>query len=364
MANIIFKNISKVYNNGVSAVKNFNLDIQNEDFVVFVGPSGCGKSTTLRMLAGLEEITDGEILIDGEVVNNISPKDRNIAMVFQNYALYPHMTVYENMAFGLKLRKMSKKEIEERVVEAANILGLTNLLDRKPSTLSGGQRQRVALGRAIVRKPKVFLFDEPLSNLDAKLRVQMRSEISKLHKKLNATIVYVTHDQVEAMTMGSKIIVLNEGQIQQIDTPINLYENPKTKFVAEFIGSPSINFIDGRITSIKSNSYFLDSNNLKIELPKNLKVKNCKSMYLGIRPENISISKVNIKNSFKVNGSVDVVEQLGNEQIIYFTANKHHLISRIPNRKNKIVTGENYDFYFDLNKIHYFTKEGNNLNLN
>ncbi|MGB5850228.1 MAG: sn-glycerol-3-phosphate ABC transporter ATP-binding protein UgpC, partial [Ignavibacteriaceae bacterium] len=249
MAEVKLVNVSKTFEKGNVAVKNVNLEIKDKEFVVLVGPSGCGKSTTLRMIAGLEEITAGELYIDGELMNYITPKNRDIAMVFQNYALYPHMTVYENMAFGLKLRKYKKNEIDERVNEAASILNLEDLLDRRPKALSGGQRQRVAVGRAIVRKPKVFLFDEPLSNLDAKLRVQMRTEISKLHQKLSATIVYVTHDQTEAMTMGSRIVIMNKGVVHQVATPLELYNKPVNKFVAGFIGSPAMNFVEGTISS-------------------------------------------------------------------------------------------------------------------
>ncbi len=251
MASVKLENIRKEYEGGVVAVKDVNIDIADKEFVVLVGPSGCGKSTTLRMIAGLEDITSGTISIGGTVVNEVPPKDRDIAMVFQNYALYPHMTVYENMAFGLKLRKYPKAEIESRVREAAQILGIEEYLDRKPKALSGGQRQRVALGRAIVRKPKVFLFDEPLSNLDAKLRVQMRTEISKLHHSLKSTMVYVTHDQTEAMTMGDKIVVMKDGSVQQTNTPLNLYHNPLNKFVAGFIGSPAMNFMEGTISKHK-----------------------------------------------------------------------------------------------------------------
>ena len=248
MASISLHNICKVYPNGFEAVKDFNLDVADKEFIIFVGPSGCGKSTTLRMIAGLEDITSGELLIDGKVMNSVEPKDRDIAMVFQNYALYPHMTVFDNMAFGLKIRKVDKAEIQKRVMEAAKILDLDKLLDRKPKALSGGQRQRVAMGRAIVRNPKVFLMDEPLSNLDAKLRVQMRIEISKLHDRLGATIIYVTHDQTEAMTLGTRIVVMKDGVVQQIDSPQTLYSHPKNLFVAGFIGSPQMNFLDAKIT--------------------------------------------------------------------------------------------------------------------
>lgn len=363
MAQIIFKNVSKKYNNGVVVVKNLNLEIKDKEFLVLVGPSGCGKSTILRMIAGLEEITEGEISIDDKIMNDVPPKDRDIAMVFQNYALYPHMSVFENMAFGLKIKKVPIKEIEKRVFEVSEILGLKDLLKRKPNALSGGQRQRVALGRAIVRNPKVFLFDEPLSNLDAKLRVQMRIELTKLHRKLNTTIVYVTHDQVEAMTMGSRIVVLKDGEVQQVDTSINLYENPQTKFVSEFIGSPSINLIDGRLINLKSKYYFLDAKqNLKIELNKNLKFKLSKKVYLGVRPENILTKSVNKNKLFKLTGVIDVIEMLGNEQIIYFSSNNIQLVSRTQNINSSLMVGMKKNFYIDLSKIHLFSKEGSKLN--
>src|SRR3989339_50280 len=260
MAEVTLKNVTKVYEGGQVAAKDININVHDKEFVVLVGPSGCGKSTTLRMIAGLEEITSGELFIDNKKVNDVSPKDRDIAMVFQNYALYPHMTVYENMAFGLKLRKFPKEEIKQRVTDAAKILGLEDYLTRKPKALSGGQRQRVAVGRAIVRKPKVFLFDEPLSNLDAKLRVQMRAEISKLHTRLQSTMVYVTHDQVEAMTMGDRIVVMKDGFIQQIADPITLYDKPANKFVAGFMGSPPMNFMDGTIVKKDGKLYFDEDN--------------------------------------------------------------------------------------------------------
>ena len=256
MAEVVLKDVTKVFDREVVAVDHLNLKVEHGEFVVLVGPSGCGKSTTLRMIAGLEEVTEGEIYIDGRLVNDLPPKDRDVAMVFQNYALYPHMTVYQNMAFGLKMRKYPKSEIEQRVKEAAEILGITHLLDRKPKALSGGERQRVAVGRAIVRRPKVFLFDEPLSNLDAKLRVQMRTEISKLHSQLGATMIYVTHDQMEAMTMGDRIVVLKDGVVQQVDTPLNLYNRPANRFVAGFIGSPSMNFLEG--TLVREEGLYFD----------------------------------------------------------------------------------------------------------
>ena len=287
MAEVILKNVQKVYDKNIVAVDDANIEIQDKEFVVLVGPSGCGKSTTLRMIAGLEEITSGEIFIDNILVNDIPPKDRDIAMVFQNYALYPHMTVYQNMAFGLKLRKYPKDEIDTRVREAADILGIEELLDRKPKALSGGQRQRVAVGRAIVRKPKVFLFDEPLSNLDAKLRLQMRTEISKLHTRLEATMVYVTHDQVEAMTMGDRIVVMKDGRIHQIDSPLNLYNYPVNQFVAGFIGSPSMNFLHGRLLA-EGDGLIFDEGNIQIQLPVSytepLSNHRDREVVLGIRP--------------------------------------------------------------------------------
>ncbi len=288
MAEVVLKGITKIYDSGLPVVNNIDVKISDKEFVVLVGPSGCGKSTTLRMIAGLEEITSGDLFIDGKKVNDIPPKKRDIAMVFQNYALYPHMTVYENMAFGLKLRKYDKEEIKQRVTEAAKILDLESFLDRKPRALSGGQRQRVAVGRAIVRKPKVFLFDEPLSNLDAKLRVQMRTEISKLHKKLDATMIYVTHDQTEAMTMGDRIVVMKDGLVQQIETPMNLYSKPVNKFVAGFIGSPAMNFIKGKIVGGSTSKFISDGNSLSLDIPlsqfDSLKAYQNKSIYLAIRP--------------------------------------------------------------------------------
>lgn len=363
MAEVLLKNIKKIYEGGVIAAQDINIHINDKEFIVLVGPSGCGKSTTLRMIAGLEEISEGELYIDGKLVNDVPPKDRDIAMVFQNYALYPHMTVYENMAFGLKLRKYPKEEIKKRVLEAANILGIQELLDRKPKALSGGQRQRVAVGRAIVRKPKVFLFDEPLSNLDAKLRVQMRTEIAKLHKRLEATMVYVTHDQTEAMTMGDRIVVMKDGLIQQIDTPLNLYNNPINKFVAGFIGSPAMNFLDGKI--IEENTLFFQENNngLKLKIPENLtsKLKNYKdkNITLGIRPENIYSylkSNVDTNNIVKINATLEVVEPMGNEIYLYFSSGTTQITARIETQTIP-PPGSNIDLFFDLNKAHFFDKE-------
>ena len=317
MAGLLLDHIYKVYPSGVQAVTDFTLDIQDKEFIVFVGPSGCGKSTTLRMIAGLEEITDGDLVIDGRKVNLIQPKDRDIAMVFQNYALYPHMTVYDNMAFSLKLRKFPRAEIDARVKEAARILGLETYLNRKPKALSGGQRQRVALGRAIVREPKVFLLDEPLSNLDAKLRGQMRTEITKLHHRLATTFIYVTHDQVEAMTMGTRIVVMKDGFIQQVDAPQKLYDYPANVFVAGFIGTPRMNFFDAILTGTKSKVY-VEFEGQKLELPKvkvdaNINLEDYlntgKLVVFGVRPEDFHDEESFIKANPKalINVRVDVV---------------------------------------------------------
>ena len=327
MASLKLKNIYKVYDSGVTAVTDFNLDIEDKEFIVFVGPSGCGKSTTLRMIAGLEEISSGELYIDGNLVNNVAPKDRDIAMDFQNYALYPHMTVYDNMAFGLKLRKMPKEQIDQRVKEAARILGIEMYLSRKPKALSGGQRQRVALGRAIVREPKVFLLDEPLSNLDAKLRTQMRTEITKLHNRLNTTFIYVTHDQIEAMTMGTRIVVMKDGFMQQVDTPINLYDYPINQFVAGFIGTPQMNFFTGTLVGNKKEVYIQfglekvlfpkDKVNLICNLDQYLNTG--KEIIFGIRPEDIHDDERSVtEGKFPViEVKVDVVEALGPETLLY-----------------------------------------------
>ena len=327
MSSLNLKNIYKVYPSGVTAVTDFNLDIEDKEFIVFVGPSGCGKSTTLRMIAGLEEISSGELYIDGNLVNNVAPKDRDIAMVFQNYALYPHMTVYDNMAFGLKLRKMPKDQIDQRVKEAARILGIEMYLSRKPKALSGGQRQRVALGRAIVREPKVFLLDEPLSNLDAKLRSQMRTEITKLHNRLATTFIYVTHDQVEAMTMGTRIVVMKDGFMQQVDTPINLYDYPINQFVAGFIGTPQMNFFTGVLTGTK-NKVCVEFGMEKIELPADKVKLICnldkylntgREVVFGIRPEDVSDEADVVENAKNgvIEVKVDVVEALGSETLLY-----------------------------------------------
>ena len=362
MARVTLKQVEKQYPNGFKAVHRINLDIKDGEFMVFVGPSGCAKSTTLRMVAGLEEITGGEIWIGDKLVNDLPPKDRGIAMVFQNYALYPHMTVYENMAFGLKMAKIPKDEIDRRVKEAAEKLEITQLLNRKPKEMSGGQRQRVAVGRAIVRKPDVFLFDEPLSNLDAKLRVSMRVKITQLHKQLkaegqNATMIYVTHDQVEAMTMGDRICVLNFGKIMQVDTPLNLYNKPVNKFVAGFIGSPAMNLVKVKLVSKNEKLYVKLSNDELLELPeaKAEKVKDRVGEEFWL--ENIGnrlTAPEGVEKNF-VEAKINLVEQMGNEEFVYFMLGDTQYTSRIPVEKS---TGANFSekesFYFDMNKCHLF----------
>jgi len=360
MANVKLENVTKIFDKNVVAAKNVNIEIDDKEFMVLVGPSGCGKSTTLRMIAGLEEITGGNIYIGDKLVNNIPPKDRDIAMVFQNYALYPHMTVYQNMAFGLKLRKFPKKEIEQRVHEAAEILEIKNLLDRKPKALSGGQRQRVAVGRAIVRKPKVFLFDEPLSNLDAKLRVQMRTEISKLHNRLETTMIYVTHDQMEAMTMGDRIVVMKDGLVHQIDTPLNLYNNPTNKFVAGFIGSPSMNFMTG--TVIDNNGMVFDEGKIQLQVPAKFhqQLSNYldKQIIFGIRPEDIYEAGFapGIKNSSKVDSLLEVVEPMGNEIFLYLNTGIHQFVARVSTSENPSIES-NVEIVFNMEKGHFFDPE-------
>lgn len=359
MAEVKLINVSKVYENNLVAVKEVTFTVEDQEFVVLVGPSGCGKTTTLRMIAGLEEISKGELYIDNVLVNNLPAKDRDIAMVFQNYALYPHMTVFENMAFGLKIRKLPKDEIKKRVEEAAKILGIENLLDRKPKQLSGGQRQRVAVGRAIVRKPKVFLFDEPLSNLDAKLRVQMRTEISKLHQRLKATMIYVTHDQTEAMTMGDRIVVLKDGVVQQIDTPLNLYNKPVNKFVAGFIGSPAMNFIEGKIIREDGLKFVSSNQELKFLVPENFnEIKNFidKNVIVGIRPE--EFQPISTPNDFTqtIQVNVEVVEPMGNESFIYFLIDNIQFVARVSS--NIIIKpNQKFIFTFDPSKVHFFDKQ-------
>ena len=363
MASISLKGIYKIYPNGYEAVKDFNLEIQDKEFIIFVGPSGCGKSTTLRMVAGLEDISKGELKIDGKLMNDVEPKDRDIAMVFQNYALYPHMTVYDNMAFGLKLRKRPKEEIDKKVKEAAQILGLDKLLDRKPKALSGGQRQRVAMGRAIVRNPKVFLMDEPLSNLDAKLRVQMRIEISKIHDRLGATIIYVTHDQTEAMTLGTRIVVMKDGVVQQIDTPQHLYQQPGNQFVAGFIGSPQMNFLEAKIDKSGSDLIAkIGDANIVIPASKAKKLEEGgyvgKTVTMGIRPEDIHDEEMFIdshKNTV-FDSTIRVYELLGAEVFLYFDYAGVQLTARV-NPRTTARTGDNVTFAFDMEKAHFFDRD-------
>ena len=363
MSNLSLKHIYKVYPGNVAAVKDFNLDIEDKEFIVFVGPSGCGKSTTLRMIAGLEEITKGELYIGDKLVNDVAPKDRDIAMVFQNYALYPHMTVYDNMAFGLKLRKFPKADIDKKVKEAARILDIEHLLDRKPKALSGGQRQRVALGRAIVREPKVFLMDEPLSNLDAKLRVQMRTEIAKLHKRLQTTFVYVTHDQTEAMTMGTRIVVMKDGIIQQVDTPQKIYDSPVNVFVAGFIGSPQMNFMDSKLVE-KDGKLYSAFENEAILIPddkaKVLKDKGYvgKNVITGIRPEHMSDDDEFIGKhpDDRITAKVEVTELMGAETYLYLVSGKNNLTVRVPGT-SKAKVGDTLKIALNENKIHVFDKE-------
>ena len=361
MASLSLEHIYKIYPNGFEAVKDFNLEIEDKEFIIFVGPSGCGKSTTLRMVAGLEEISKGTLKIGDRVVNDVEPKDRDIAMVFQSYALYPHMTVYDNMAFSLKLRKTPKDQIDKMVREAAKILDLDKLLDRKPKALSGGQRQRVAMGRAIVRNPKVFLMDEPLSNLDAKLRVQMRTEISKLHQRLGATIIYVTHDQTEAMTLGTRIVVMKDGVVQQVDTPQNLYNNPGNLFVAGFIGSPQMNMLDA-VVDVKGQDVYLKVGSVaSIKLPKEKAAKltgyNGKTVIMGIRPENMTDDEEKIASSEAViEAKIEVYELLGAEVYLYFTVNGSNMTARV-NPRTTARTGDVVKFALDVDKIHVFDKE-------
>jgi len=357
MAKVELKGIGKVYDGGVRAVENANIVVEDKEFVVFVGPSGCGKSTTLRMVAGLEEITEGELYIDGELMNDVPPKDRNIAMVFQNYALYPHMSVYENMAFGLRIKKVPKDEIDRRVKDAAKILDIEKLLDRKPKALSGGQRQRVAVGRAIVRNPKVFLFDEPLSNLDAKLRVQMRAELSGLHLRLNATMIYVTHDQVEAMTMANKIVVMKDGFVQQIGSPLYLYNYPENKFVAGFIGSPPMNFLTVKVEE-DGGLILLDEGSFKIKPDPShadyLKNYIGKEVFFGIRPEDMDYVESDGNNSFAV--KITVVEPLGADIHLWLSTGTQPLVARTE-PDHTFAVGDTARFIPRMEKARYFDKE-------
>ncbi len=362
MAEVRLENVSKIYEGKVTAVRTMNITASDKEFVVLVGPSGCGKSTALRMIAGLEEVSEGTISIDGKVVNDVAPKDRDIAMVFQNYALYPHMSVYENLAFGLKLRKYSTDEIDARVQHAAEILGLASYLDRKPKALSGGQRQRVALGRAIVRQPKVFLFDEPLSNLDANLRVQMRTEISRLHHQLQTTMIYVTHDQIEAMSMGDRIVVMKDGVVQQVDTPLSIYNRPANKFVAGFIGSPTMNFMTGILKKNGRLVFQQHGSDFNLAVPAALEAGLASygrnEIFLGIRPEHIYSHKpagAETLSSFKAN--VNVVEPVGNETFVYFsTGTKEQYVARFATDTPPEV-GKQFELLFDTAKIHFFDKD-------
>lgn len=358
MAQVSLRNVTKMFSGNIKAVNDINLGIENKEFLVLVGPSGCGKSTTLRMIAGLEEPTEGKIYIGDKMVVGVPPKERNIAMVFQNYALYPHMTVYENMAFALKLRRIPKNEIIQRVKEAADILGIARHLNKRPKALSGGERQRVAVGRAIVRKPIVFLFDEPLSNLDAKLRVQMRTEINKLYTRLQTTMVYVTHDQVEAMTMGTRIAVMKDGLIDQIADPITLYENPINKFVAGFIGSPPMNFMNGIIVK-KDGKLFFNEGNFMVKLTDEMGDKMLpyydKEVIFGIRPENIHdklfVQYASAENTIKA--TCEVVEPMGAEVYLYLKSGKHTFIARVGGR-NKSVVNQEMDVVLDMSRAHFF----------
>ena len=363
MAEVRLQGVHKIFENGSHIIHDVTIDIHDKEFVILVGPSGCGKSTILRMIAGLEDISKGDIYIDNKRVNNVPPKDRNIAMVFQNYALYPHMDVYGNMAFGLKMRGVPKEEVNSRVCEAAKILDIDDLLNRKPKELSGGQRQRVALGRAIVRKPKVFLFDEPLSNLDAKLRVTMRAEISKLHKRLQTTIIYVTHDQTEAMTMGTKIVTLHKGYIQQIDSPMNTYKNPANKFVASFIGSPPMNFLKVSVGEnnsraiIKNDSFSLNVTDSQNEALCSFVGKN---VFLGVRPEDLYIEG-DMQNT--ITGTIEVIEPLGSEMILRVSSPKHDDLIVKTSPKYEFQPGETVELGVNVKRCKFFTLEDSISNL-
>lgn len=361
MARVELKNLSKTFNDTL-AVADITISIKDREFLVLVGPSGCGKSTTLRMVAGLEEISSGEIWIDGELVNQVPPKDRDVAMVFQNYALYPHMTVFENMAFGLKLRKYPKSEVNQRVAEAAGILGIENLLNRKPKELSGGEQQRVAVGRAIVRKPKVFLLDEPLSNLDAKLRVQMRGELQKIHSRLQATFIYVTHDQLEAMTMGTRIVVMNKGRIEQVDDPLTVYEKPANMFVAGFVGTPAMNFIYGSFVEARGGIYF-DEDNFLVRMPDSLgsilqPLVERGEVVLGLRPEHIEdkmfASSANPDNTVSV--SVEIVEPIGPKYEVSCSTGKSLFMAEV-SAKSEVQVNQDIELVFNMDKAHVFDPE-------
>ncbi|MBI3996266.1 MAG: sn-glycerol-3-phosphate ABC transporter ATP-binding protein UgpC [Candidatus Omnitrophica bacterium] len=361
MAQVVLKHVSKSYTDDVLAVEEANLSVENREFLVIVGPSGCGKSTLLRMIAGLEEVSSGEVWIGGKLVNHIPPKDRDIAMVFQNYALYPHMTVFDNMAFGLRLRKYSRREIDQRVRDAAGTLSIEALLQRKPKELSGGERQRVAVGRAIVRKPLVFLFDEPLSNLDAKMRVQMRTEIRKLHLRLQSTMIYVTHDQTEAMTMGDRIVVMNKAIIQQVDDPLTVYEHPANRFVASFIGSPPMNFLNGKIIKVAGELFFTEGSfKLRVveEMTSPLLAYGNKPVIFGIRPEDLydKLFITDAPSDCIVTSTVELVEPLGAEVYLHLRIGQHALIARVgPHDRPEV--NQDIDLVFDMGKAHFFDPE-------
>lgn len=366
MAKVSLKNVYKRYEGGFVAVSDFNLEIEDKEFIILVGPSGCGKSTTLRMVAGLEDITEGEIYIGDKLVNDVPPKDRDIAMVFQNYALYPHMTVFDNMAFGLKLRKIPKDEIKRRVEEAAKILEISHLLERKPKALSGGQRQRVALGRSIVRNPKVFLMDEPLSNLDAKLRVQMRVEITKLHQRLATTIIYVTHDQTEAMTMGTRIVVMKDGVVQQVDDPTKIYQHPVNTFVAGFIGMPPMNFVDSTLTE-ENGKLYVSFAGTRLALPSAKYDNNTvrayigKNIILGLRPETISDAQEEVAKGRETHATfqanVDVLERLGAETYLYVSVDNENLVARVDPTTSATKVNDQIELVVSTDRIVLFDKE-------
>ena len=367
MAHVRIENVTKVYPPDTTAVRGANLEALDQEFLALVGPSGCGKSTLLRMIAGLESVTEGDIYIDEARVTHALPKDRGIAMVFQNYALYPHMTAYKNMAFGLKLRRVPKREIDRRVQEAAEVLGIRGLLNRRPQSLSGGERQRVAVGRAIVRNPKVFLFDEPLSNLDAKLRAEMRAEIKKLHARLETTMIYVTHDQTEAMTMGDRIVALKDGSIQQIATPLQLYEQPKNRFVAQFIGNPPMNVIDGRVGGRQQAKTF-EAPGIQIDLPREMwgivSALPDGEIALGVRPEHVRIDPeyTQTRPSARIDAAVEVVEPLGSESLVYLNAGGSSFIAKTsPSSQPRV--GEQASAVFEADKTHFFNAAGDNLTL-
>ncbi len=368
MAQVILEGVAKVFPGGVQAVRQMDLHIADQEFLVLVGPSGCGKSTTLRMVAGLEEVTEGTIRIGERVVNDVPPKNRDIAMVFQNYALYPHMTVYKNMAFGLKLRKVPKKEIDQKVRGAAQMLGIEELLDRKPKALSGGQRQRVAVGRAIVRNPKAFLFDEPLSNLDAKLRVEMRAELKKLHRRLQTTTIYVTHDQEEAMTLGDRVVVMRDGLVLQVDSPLNIYDYPANRFVGGFVGTPPMNFMEGKLVTENGSIYFDEGSNqlrLSDEISERVQGYSGQPMVLGVRPENISDRSeggfAGPENTLSVR--VSVVEPLGDKMDVYMSTPTHeHLICRADSH-SQIQEGQELSMYLDMSRVHIFEPGDTGVNV-